>query len=138
VIGPEPKAVISSEQWIAIAKSISCQKIPTKDQNEICNALMAYDLARLNNQRAFDESKGKSTRRGVDPRAKGRAALLNFIKYTRGLRHAFYCVQKYLSGEELIIEAEQLTEHIYKFQKLAKQELDKKKSWWSSRSTNTR
>jgi hypothetical protein len=124
--GPEPDAVFSPDQWTKIAKAISLDSIPLKEKKGICDAIFAYDLDRIGNERATDETSGESTRRRVDPRAKGRAALSNFIKYARGLRDAFHSVERYLNREDLIIEAQQLTEQIYNFQKLAKQELDKK------------
>ena len=121
--GPEPEAVFSPDQWAAIAKAISLDRIPSSGTREICDAIFAYDLARTDSERATYEASEKSIRRKVDPRAKGLAALGNFIKYVRGLRLAFYSVQTYLKTENLIIE--RLTEQIYKFQKLAQRELDK-------------
>jgi hypothetical protein len=123
--GPEPERVFSPDQWAKITKAISLDRIPFKEKQEICDAIFAYDLARLGNERATDETSGKSTRRRVDPRAKGRAALSNFIKYLRGLRQAFYSMERYLKREDFILEAEQLTERLYKFQKLVQHELDK-------------
>ena len=76
-----------------------------------------YFNSLLDNKRATDETSGKSTRRRVDPRAKGRAALSNFIKYARGLRVALLSVENYLKTEDLIIKAAELTEGIYEFQR---------------------
>jgi hypothetical protein len=123
---PEPNAVFPPDQWAEFAKTISLVRIPANEKREICDAIFEYDLARLSNARAIDEKSGEPTRRRVDPRAKGRAALGNFIKYTRGLRVALYSVERYLKREDLILEAQQLTEQIFKFQKSAKEELDKK------------
>jgi hypothetical protein len=127
--GPDPSAVFPQQQWAEIAKALSLGRIPSDEKQEICDAIFACDLARIENERAADEAEEKSarsTRRRVDPKAKGRAALSNFVKYTRGLRHALYSVQNYLKNEPLINEAEQLAEQIYKFQESAKRELDKK------------
>jgi hypothetical protein len=123
---PDPAAVFSPDQWTEIAKAISLDGIPSKEKQAICDAFFAYDFARLDNKRATDETSGKSTRRRVDPRAKGRAALSNFIKYARGLRVALLSVENYLKTEDLIIKAAELTEGIYEFQRLAKHELDEK------------
>ena len=116
---PEPEAVFSPDQWAKIAKAISLDLIPSIEKQEICDAIFAFDSARIANERAAYEASESSIRRKVDPRAKGLAALSNFIKYTCGLRHAFYSIQWYLKREDLIAEAEQLTQQIYKFQKLA-------------------
>ena len=104
-------------------------KIPLtlKGQRDICIALMFYfqsleDIRRT----AAKETPQRSKRVKIDPKAKGRAALANFIKYVRGLRQALNSVQKYLNREDLISDAEQLIEQIYKFQKSAQHELDKK------------
>jgi hypothetical protein len=124
---PKPEAVFSPHQWAEFAKILSLKTIPFNEKLEICVAIVAYDYARVANERVADEAEEKKpTRRQVDPNARGRAALSNFVKYTRGLRHAFYSVQNHLKHEPLINEAEQLSEQIYKFQKLAKRELDKK------------
>jgi hypothetical protein len=123
---PDPDATFTKEQWAAIAKSIKLDKIPSTRKQEICDALFAFDLARTGIERATYEAHEKSIRRKVDSKAKGLTALNNFIKYARGLRHAFYSVQWHLKGEGLIVEAEQLTEEVYKFQKLAQRELDRK------------
>jgi hypothetical protein len=114
--GPEPGAVFTPDQWTEIAKAIPLDRITFKEKKAICDAILAYSFLCLGNERATDETSGESTRRRVDPRAKGRAAL----------RDAFHSVEKYLNREDLILEAQQLTERIFKFQKLAKQELDKK------------
>lgn len=116
-----PRAGIESEpdQWAAIAKAISLDRIPSSGKREICDAIFEYDLARTNNERATYEANEKSVRRKIDPRAKGLAALGNFIKYVRGLKLAFYSVQTYFKTENLITESEQLTEQILRFQKLA-------------------
>ena len=95
--GPEPEAVFSPDQWAAIAKAISLDRIPSSGKREICYAIFAYDLARTENERTTYEASEKSVRRKVDPTAKGLAALSNFIKYVRGLRLAFYSVQRYLN-----------------------------------------
>ena len=125
-VGPEPKIVFSPEQRAEIARSISPHTILPKEWKEICDAIFDYYLARVDIERAIYEKSKKSTRRKVDPRAKGLAALGNFIKYTRGLRLAFYSVEKYLKHQDLINEADELAERIHKFQKLAQHELDKK------------
>jgi hypothetical protein len=125
-IGPEPKAVFLPDQWTEIAKAISLDGIPFNEKKAICDAIFVYNHDRLHIERATDETSAESTRRRVDPRAKGRAALSNFIKYARGLREALYSVEKYLNRKDLMIKARELAEQIYKFQKLAKHELDKK------------
>ena len=125
--GPEPEVVFSLAQWTAIAKAISLgSPLPLKDKKDICIAILAYDLARLDNEKTASKTSKKSIRRRVDPRAKGRAALSNFIKYSRGLRHALDTMWAYLKTEELINQAEDLTDKIYAFQKLAQHALDKK------------
>ena len=124
--GPEPQAVFSSARWTEIAKTISLGSIPYKEKQEICDAIWQHHLASLRNAQVTDETSGKSTRRRVDPRAKGRAALSNFVKYTRGLRHALDSVESYLKSNDLINEAEELIGRTHKFQKLAQRELDKK------------
>ena len=124
---PEPEVVFSPRQWTEIAKAVRLDRIPPKEQREICNAIVAYNFALVENERAADEAEEKKpTRRKVDPRAKGRAALSNFIKYTRGLRLALYSVANYLKTELLMKEADRLSEQIYEFQELAERELDKK------------
>jgi hypothetical protein len=125
-VGPEPEVVLSADQWTAITKAIGLDKTPLGGKRDICAAILAYHHARIANERANDEAGGKPTRRQVDPRAKGRAALSNFNKYTRGLRHALESVETHLKKHDLISEAERLREGIYKFEKLAKHELDKK------------
>jgi hypothetical protein len=125
-VWPEPDRVLSPDTWTELAKILSRDRLPLKEKREICDAIFEYDHARLANERATDEKSEKATRRRVDPTAKGRAALSNFIKYVRGLRQAFYSIEQYLKREDLILEAQQLTEQIHKFQKLAQQELDKK------------
>jgi hypothetical protein len=121
----EPDAVFSPDKWAEIAKAISLDTIPSNEKQEICDALLAYELARTANEKAAYEAGEESTRRKVDPKAKGLTALKNFISYARGLRDAFNSVQNYLS-ENLKDEAQQLIEQIYTFQKLAQNELDKK------------
>jgi hypothetical protein len=117
----------SPAQWTEFAKAVRLDRIPPKEQRDICIAIVGYNSALVENERAANEAEEKKpTRRQVDPRAKGLAALRNFTKYTRGLRQALYSVQNYLKDELLISEAEQLSERIYKFQKLAQRELDKK------------
>jgi hypothetical protein len=124
---PEPERVFSPHQWTEFAKAISLDRISSDEKREICDAIFAYEFDRIAIERAADKAEEKNPiRRKVDPRAKGRAALGNFVKYTRGLRHALYSVQNYLKNEPLIEEAKQLSEQIYDFQKLAKRELDKK------------
>ena len=124
---PKPEAVFSSNQWAKIAKAVSVKKIPLNEKRAIGDAIIKYHFECQAIERAADEAEEKKpTRRQVDPRAKGRAALRNFVKYTRGLRHALISVQNYLKNEVSINEAEQLTEQIYKFQKSAKHELDKR------------
>jgi hypothetical protein len=124
---PKPEAVFSPDQWAEIAKAVSVKAIPLNEKRAIGDAIIKYHFGCQASERATDEAdEKKPTRRQVDPNAKGRAALSNFVKYTRGLRRAFYSVQNYLKNEPLINEAEQLSEQIYKFQKLAKRELDKK------------
>jgi hypothetical protein len=125
---PDPKAVFSPDQLAEIAKAVSVDTIPLNEMRAIGHAIIEYHLDCQANERAADEAeeKKKSTRRKVDPKAKGLAALRNFIKYARGLRDALYSVQNYLKNELSINEAEQLTEQIYKFQKSANRELDKK------------
>jgi hypothetical protein len=103
----EPDAVFSPNKWAEIAKAISLDTVSSSEKQEICDALLAYDLARTANEQAAYEADEKSTRRQVDPRAKGLAALRNFTRYARGLRLAFNSVQNYLS-ENLKDEAEQL------------------------------
>jgi hypothetical protein len=122
---PKPEAVFSPAQWAAFTKAISLDRIPCNEKREICDAIFAYELARTANEQAAYEDGENSTRRQVDPRAKGLTALKHFISYTRGLRLAFNSAQNYLS-ENLKAEAEQLIEQIYKFQKEAQRELDKK------------
>jgi hypothetical protein len=124
--GPEPESVFSPEQWAEFAKAMSLDRIPSSGKREICDAIFYYDVARMYIERDIYEKSESSTRRKVDPTAKGLAALDNFIKYARGLRHAFDSVEKYLKSEDLIIEGEQLIEQVYKFQKLIQHELDKK------------
>lgn len=124
-VGPEPKNIFSPEQRAEIARSISPHTIPSKEWKAICVALFVHDLARIDIERALYEKNESSTRRQVDPTAKGLAALKNFIQYARGLRLALYSVEKYLS-KDLVKEGQQLVEQVYKFQKSAQQELDKK------------
>jgi hypothetical protein len=121
--GPEPEAIFSPDQWTEIAKAISRLEIPAKDQHDICSALMAYHFARVNNERAAEEDTRKSTRRKVDPRAKGAEALKQFIQYARGLRGAINSVEWFLVKDELIDKAEQLIEDIYQLQQFAEGEL---------------
>jgi hypothetical protein len=117
----------SPTQWTEFAKAVRLDRIPPEEQRDICIAIVGYNSALVENERAANEAEEKKpTRRKVDPRAKGLAALRNFIKFTRGLRQAFYSVQNYLKYEPLVNEAEQLSEKIYKFQELAQRELDKK------------
>jgi hypothetical protein len=124
---PEPKAVFSPHQWAEIAKAVSLDGIPSNEKLEICTAIAAYDFACTANERAADEAaEKKSTRRKVDPKAKGLAALRNFIQFVRGLRLALYSVQNFLKNEDLTKEAEQLGDDIYKFQESAQRELDEK------------
>jgi hypothetical protein len=125
---PEPKEVFSPQQWTEFAKAVSLNAIPSNEKREICVAIIAYDFARIANERAADEAEEKSVRRKVDPRAKGRAALRNFIQFVRGLRLALYSVQNFLKSEGLTKKAEGLSEKIYKFQESARRELDKKSS----------
>jgi len=125
VVGSEPERVFFPEQWAEIARSISLHTIPRKERKAICDAIFDYDLACVDIERAIYEKSENSTRRQVDPRAKGLAALGNFIKYARGWKLAFHSVEKYLKREDLVIEAQQLAEQVYKFQKLAQHELDK-------------
>jgi hypothetical protein len=124
---PKPEAVFSPEQWTEIAKAVSPDTIPANEKRAIGDAIIEHLFDCQAIERAADEAEEeKPTRRQVDPRAKGRAALRNFMKYTRGLRQALYSVQNNLKDQLSINEAEQLSEQIYKFQKLAKRELDKK------------
>jgi hypothetical protein len=120
------EVAFSPAQWIEFAKAVGLNRIPPKEQREICNAIVAYDFSRAMNERAADEADDKSTRRKVDPRAKGLAALKNFIKYVRGLRQALESVEFYLKAEISIKQAGQLREQIYNFQKVAENELNKK------------
>jgi hypothetical protein len=126
----EPERVFSPKQWAEFAKAIwpenGKREIPADEKQEICHAIFDYDRARAELERAIYETNEKSTRRRIDPRAKGHTALSNFIKYARGFREAFSSVEKYLNGETLITEAQQLAEQIYNFQKKIQQELDKK------------
>jgi hypothetical protein len=125
--GIEPEAVVSPEQWIAIAKSISRNNIPQTEQLEICNALMEYYCRRLNDQRAAAEEGTRTLARvKVDHRAKGRMALEQFEQYVRGLRGAVTSIQQYLKQREWIDKAEQLNEDIYSFQRFARRELETK------------
>jgi hypothetical protein len=124
---PDPKAVFSPERWAEIAKAVSADTILLNEKRAIGDAIIEYHFACQANERAADEAdKKRPTRRKVDPRAKGRAALRNFIEYTRGLRIALSSVQNYLKHEVSINEAQQLIDRIYKFQELAKRELDEK------------
>jgi len=120
---PDPKAVFSPEQWTAIAKSISLDKISPKEQREICIALMGYEFNRINAQRAFEEGTQTSTRVRVDPRAKERKALEQFVQYARGLRLALNSVEHYLRKSEWIDRARQLSDEIYEFQRFAEREV---------------
>jgi hypothetical protein len=124
---PEPEVAFSPHQWTEFAKAISLERLSSHGERDICVAIVAYEFARIANERAADEAEEKKpTRRQVDPRAKGRAALSNFIKYTRGLRLALYSVADHLKTELLTNEADRLSEQIYKFQESAESELDKK------------
>ena len=125
--GPDPSALFPQLQWAEITKVLSLDRISSNGKQGICDGLFAYDLARIAIERAADEAEEKKPiRRQIDPRAKGRAALVNFIKYVRGLRLALNSVANYLKTEISMDEARQLSEQIYKFQKLAKRELGKK------------
>jgi hypothetical protein len=119
VIGPEPNAVFSQQQWAAIAKSIPCQEIPTKEKRAICTALMEYDLA----QSAAMEDAQRSKRVKIDPKAKGRKALEQFVYYASQLRVAVSTVQRFLKRETHLDTAERVIEDIWELQQVAQREL---------------
>ena len=122
-VEPQLRELFSREQWIKIAKSISRNEIPRQEQLEIYNALIAYDFARTSAQRAAEAGTRRSTRLRVDPRAKGRKVLEQFVQYARGLRGALNSIQPYLKQSEYISKAENLIEDIYYFQRFAEREL---------------
>ena len=124
MIGPEPKAVFSSEQRAAIAASIG-QTIPAKEQRDICIALMEYYHSLEDVERtAAKEGTQPSKRLKIDRKAKGRKALEQFIYYARELRAAVNCIQYFLKKANGLDKAERIVEDIYELQQIAQRELE--------------
>ena len=59
---PEPERVFSPHQWAEIAKAISLDKISSKEKREICDAIFAYEFARIEIEQAADKAEEEENR----------------------------------------------------------------------------
>ena len=57
---PEPEVSFSPVHWTEFAKAVRLGRIPPKEQQEICIAIVAYDFALVENERAADKAEEKN------------------------------------------------------------------------------
>ena len=93
---PDPKAVFTKPQWIAIAASIGRRDIPRKEKQEICDALFEYEMASMKPERLKRFVEELSEFRAAASRVQGFIKDLRWNDRIEDLNEEIYQLQKYV------------------------------------------
>jgi hypothetical protein len=93
---PDPKAVFTEAQWLAIAKSIDREDIPPEDKQEICDALFEYEIASMKPERLERFAEELSEFRAAASRVQGFIKDLRWNDRIENLNEEIYQLQKYV------------------------------------------
>jgi hypothetical protein len=93
---PDPKAVFTKPQWIAIAASIGRRDIPRKEKQEICDALFEYEIASMKPERLKRFAEELSEFRAAASRVQGFIKDLRWNDRIEDLNEEIYQLQKYV------------------------------------------
>lgn len=95
---PDPKAVFTEAEWVAIAKSIGRDDIPPKDKQEICDALFEYAIASIKPEKLERFADELSEFRAAASRIQGFLKDLRWNDKIEDLCEEIWQLQKFVQG----------------------------------------